>query len=105
MPEPAARSPRFQFRLSYLVYLLTLVALGFALLRRVIDIGGGWRMNAGMAIYLAALTAYFAFRFPILVGRFRRRQQKLQARRAELSQHISASRHKPEDLPEGRRGG
>jgi DMSO/TMAO reductase YedYZ heme-binding membrane subunit len=90
----------FQFPLSYLIYLLTLAALGFALLRRVLDIHGGWKLTAFVSAYVAVLIAYFAFRFPVLFGRLRRGNQSLRARRAKMANLVDDARRAAEKEPE-----
>jgi hypothetical protein len=90
-----------QFRLSYLLYLLTLVALGSALLRRVLDIRGGWQFTAVMAVYLAALVAYFAIRVPLLVRRLGQQRRRDVARRAELKRMLDEARRRSDGEPPG----
>lgn len=86
-PEKDAPSlgKRFQFRLSYLIYLLTLLAIGFVLLRHVFDVQAGWVFNTVMSAWVAALIAYFAFRLPILLRRLTKANRQLRTTRAELA--------------------
>jgi hypothetical protein len=99
-PEALETRPRIQFRLSYLIYLLTLVAVGFAVLRRVFEMEAGWQFNATMAAYVAVLTMYFALRFPILIRRLARSRHAIRARRAEMAADAENTRlaHREADL-------
>lgn len=84
--------PRFQFRLSYLIYLLTVIALALAILRRLFDIGGGWQLNLVFVVYLAALTAYFSLRFPFLLRRLWQGRQRIAAQQASRQQFLDQAR-------------
>lgn len=79
------RPRRLQFRLSYLLYLITLFALGFALVRLVISVRGGWLMNTAGTLYLLALVIYFGVRLPILFRRWRSGARQMEAKRQELT--------------------
>jgi hypothetical protein len=81
-----------QFRLSYLIYLTAVAALGFAILRSVLDIRGGWQLNAVMMIYLGVLLAYFGIRVPLLFRRYRRGKRRDEARRADLARLVDQAR-------------
>jgi hypothetical protein len=81
-----------QFRLSYLIYLTAVAGLGFAILRTVLNIRGGWHLNAVMMIYLAVLLAYFGIRVPLLFRRYNRGKRRDEARRAELVRLLEQAR-------------
>ncbi|MGE3780855.1 MAG: hypothetical protein AB7F89_26950 [Pirellulaceae bacterium] len=87
--NPPSPPPRLQFHLSYLIYLLTLSAVSLALLRRSLNGGGSWPMTAVISSYLAVLTAYFAFRLPVLLRRLTRHRAAARLRREEMSRYLS----------------
>jgi hypothetical protein len=79
-----------------LIYLVTLTAIGLAFLRRMLDISPGYQFIMVMAIYVSVLVAYFAFRFPILIGRLNRSRDSLQSKRTEMVEYASHVRQKSE---------
>jgi uncharacterized membrane protein YedE/YeeE len=86
--------PLYQFRLRYLIYLVTLAAIGSAVLRHLFDIGAGYQFGLVMSVYVVVLIAYFAFRFPLLVGRLTRSRRKLTASRKDLRDFANQARKK-----------
>jgi hypothetical protein len=90
-PKTPVQRP-LQFRLSYLIYLLTVFAVGCALLRQILLFRGGWAMTAAGAAYLAFWIGYLAIRVPILYRRLRHTNRSLDARREELAEW-AANRH------------
>lgn len=95
--SPVDLTPRrFQFRLSYLLYLLTLCAIGCALVRPILLLRGGWLVTTLGSLYVASLIAYFAIRVPILVRRLRRSTMSLAAKQLELSEFAAARRREPD---------
>jgi hypothetical protein len=96
IPEPAPIKPAppwYQFRISYLFYLLTLFAIAATLLRPFLDFHSGWKFTIVAAIYVAALTLYFGIRIPILLRRFQRKRLALDTRRQELQKLATEIRH------------
>jgi hypothetical protein len=92
----SSRRP-FQFRLSYLLYLTTLCAIGFTLLRNVLALRGGWLAMTVGTLYVAALMVYFGVRVPFLIGRLRRGAREAAARRQQLADLLAHARRGDQD--------
>lgn len=85
-PDPSTPPARWQFPLSYLLYVTTVFAIGFALVRSVFAVPGGWLLTVTALVYISALIAYFALRFPFLLRRWRRATAKIEQGQDELRQ-------------------
>ena len=86
---------RFQFRLSYLIYLITLSAIGFAVLRHLVGQDRDWVLNTSATLYVLAWIAYFGIRVPILWRRMRRaRRQIVEHRQAILRAETQATENR-----------
>jgi hypothetical protein len=75
-----------------LIYLTTLFAIGFALLRPIFSQNQGWLFNTVAAAYIGLLVIYCAFRLPILRRRLRNNAKRLHEKRQELSQAATGLR-------------
>ena len=81
----SSRLLKYQFRLRYLFYLVTLTAIGSTVLRYVFDLSVDIVFRSVISVYVVLLIAYLAFRFPILLRRLRHNRRKLQSNRTELA--------------------
>src|SRR5688572_27826595 len=87
---------RLQFRLSYLLYVLTVFAVGFAALRRVIFHHLEWKMTTFELVLVGALIAYFVIRVPILFRRWRRGASKVASHKQQMSELVAEMKNKRE---------
>ena len=83
---------KLQFRLSYLIYLLTLFAIAFAILRRFMWPDAGWMFLTSVAIPVFTVTFYFAVRFPILLSRLMKGRRVVAAKKVEMVQLADEAR-------------
>ena len=98
MNSPQVPAPRpLQFRLSYLIYLLTVFAVGCALLRQILLFRGGWEITAAAVVYLAFWLAYLAIRVPIVYLRLRHSNRSLAVKREELAKWAATAHRPPPD--------
>ena len=84
--DPNPKPNRFQFRLSYLLYVLTVCAVGFAVLRRVVATHFLWVETSVEVLLIGALIVYFGIRVPILFRRWRRGAREVARQKQELAE-------------------
>jgi hypothetical protein len=94
-PQPHRK---FQFRLSYLLYLLTVFAVASAVVRGVLAYHSNWSMTPleswCLIIILTFMLAYFTIRVPLLFRRWRRGAANVADRKRELAKLAAELREK-----------
>ena len=95
---PAPRP--LQFRLSYLIYLLTVFAIGCAVLRQILMFRGEWEIAAAAIAYLAFWLAYATIRVPIVYRRLRHSNRNMAEKREELAKWAASVNRRLRDSGE-----
>ena len=88
---------RFQFRLSYLLYVLTVFAVAFAVIRRVVATHFLWLETSIELVLVGALIVYFVIRVPLLFRRWRRGSRQVASQRQQLEEFAMELKKKREE--------